>query len=56
MHKEALVTWDTYEDLKGTLNKAVTIINQLKVTYWPLEFFFSVGEEMTSVCKNIVSY
>lgn len=54
MRKEVLVTWGTNEDLKGILNKAVTIVNQLRATY--SRIFFSVGEEMSSICKNIVSY
>lgn len=55
MYKEGLVTQDTDEDLKGTLNKAVTIVDQLRGTYWPLEFFSQLGEEMSRVCKTIVS-
>ena len=56
MYQEALVTQDMNEDLKGTLNKAVTIINQLRATYWPLEFFSQLREEISGIRKNIVSY
>lgn len=41
MHREAPVTWDMHEDLKGTLNKAANIVEELRVIYWCLEFFLS---------------